>query len=212
MRAKFRVREMCVVVDRGIVSEATLQALERMDPPVHYIVGVRMRRTRGRRGRAQEPSPLAEVTPSAGTRRTPRRSRSRKLKSRAAVTSSVSTRRSGERTPRTTQPSSRPCASNCAVTTIVSLKQRLSKVPQNRGSRPLCHRRNAVAQEERYHGLFVLRTDTDHDRKASPAFTKCFDRRGHLSHGQVHPRNPPIFHKCHETIRVTSSVASSPSA
>ena len=46
MRAKFRVREMCVVADRGMVSEATLEALARMEPPVHYIVGVRMRRTR----------------------------------------------------------------------------------------------------------------------------------------------------------------------
>ena len=46
MRAKFRVREMCVVADRGMVSEATLEALGGMDPPVHYIVGVRMRRTR----------------------------------------------------------------------------------------------------------------------------------------------------------------------
>ena len=45
MRAKFRVREMCVVADRGMVSEATLEALGGMDPPVHYIVGVRMRRT-----------------------------------------------------------------------------------------------------------------------------------------------------------------------
>ena len=44
MRAKFRVREMCVVADRGMVSEATLEALG--GDPVHYIVGVRMRRTR----------------------------------------------------------------------------------------------------------------------------------------------------------------------
>jgi hypothetical protein len=46
MRAKFRVRELCVVADRGMVSEATLSALGRMEPPVHYIVGVRMRRTK----------------------------------------------------------------------------------------------------------------------------------------------------------------------
>ena len=46
MRAKFRVREMCVVADRGMVSEATLETLGRMEPPVHYIVGVRMRRTK----------------------------------------------------------------------------------------------------------------------------------------------------------------------
>lgn len=46
MRAKFRVREVCVVADRGFVSQATLDALEEMEPPVHYVVGVRMRRTK----------------------------------------------------------------------------------------------------------------------------------------------------------------------
>jgi hypothetical protein len=46
MRAKFRVRELCVVADRGFVSEATLEALGKMDPPVHYVIGVRMRRTK----------------------------------------------------------------------------------------------------------------------------------------------------------------------
>lgn len=35
MRAKFRVRELCVVADRGMVSEATLAALGRMTPPVN---------------------------------------------------------------------------------------------------------------------------------------------------------------------------------
>ncbi len=38
MRAKFRVREICVVADRGFVSEATLEALSKMDPPVHYVI------------------------------------------------------------------------------------------------------------------------------------------------------------------------------
>ena len=44
MRAKFRVGEICVMADRGMVSEATIAAFEAMEPPVHYILGVRMRR------------------------------------------------------------------------------------------------------------------------------------------------------------------------
>jgi transposase len=44
MRQRFRVQELYVVADRGMVSAATLAAFEAMDPPVHYIVGVRMRR------------------------------------------------------------------------------------------------------------------------------------------------------------------------
>jgi hypothetical protein len=44
MRERFRIREITVVADRGMVSQATLEAFEKSDPPVRYIVGVRMRR------------------------------------------------------------------------------------------------------------------------------------------------------------------------
>ena len=44
MRERFRLREITVVADRGMVSQKTLEALEGSDPPVGYIIGVRMRR------------------------------------------------------------------------------------------------------------------------------------------------------------------------
>ena len=44
MRKRFRLREITVVADRGMVSQATLEAFEKSDPPMRYIVGVRMRR------------------------------------------------------------------------------------------------------------------------------------------------------------------------
>ena len=44
MRERFRLREITVVADRGMVSQGTLEAFEKSDPPVRYIVGVRMRR------------------------------------------------------------------------------------------------------------------------------------------------------------------------
>ena len=122
MRAKFRVREMCVVVDRGMVSEATSKPLGGWIP-VHYIVGVRMRRTKEvgevvLKSRAR----WQEVTPERRRAKDPAPLKVKEVEVRAAVTSSVSTRRSGERTPRTARPSSRPCASNCAVATRVSLE------------------------------------------------------------------------------------------
>ena len=46
MRERYRIREITVVADRGMVSQATLDAFENSDPPVRYIVGVRMRRRR----------------------------------------------------------------------------------------------------------------------------------------------------------------------
>jgi hypothetical protein len=44
MRERFGLREITVVADRGMVSQATLEAFEKSDPPVRYLVGVRMRR------------------------------------------------------------------------------------------------------------------------------------------------------------------------
>jgi transposase len=44
MRQRFGLREITVVGDRGMVSQATLEAFEQSNPPVGYIVGVRMRR------------------------------------------------------------------------------------------------------------------------------------------------------------------------
>ena len=44
MKERFRLREITVVADRGMVSQATLEAFEQSDPPVRYILGVRMRR------------------------------------------------------------------------------------------------------------------------------------------------------------------------
>jgi transposase len=44
MRERFRLGEITVVADRGMVSKATLELFEKSDPPVHYVIGVRMRR------------------------------------------------------------------------------------------------------------------------------------------------------------------------
>jgi transposase len=64
MRRRFGLRELTVVADRGMVSQATLDAFEGGKPPVGYIVGVRMRRQKevntdvlGHRGRWFESVP-----------------------------------------------------------------------------------------------------------------------------------------------------------
>src|ERR1700692_1982274 len=44
MRERFRLRKITVGADRGMVSQKTLEAFEGSDPPVGYIIGVRMRR------------------------------------------------------------------------------------------------------------------------------------------------------------------------
>ena len=44
MKRRFRVRELCVLADRGMIRKKTLMELEEADPPVRYILGARMRR------------------------------------------------------------------------------------------------------------------------------------------------------------------------
>src|SRR5277367_2253032 len=75
MQQRFRLPEITVVADRGMVSKASLEAFEKSDPPVRYIIGVRMRRQKEvstsvigsragwfesvpERGNAKDPSPL----------------------------------------------------------------------------------------------------------------------------------------------------------
>ena len=109
MRAKFQVRELCVVADRGMVSEATLSALGRMEPPVRYIVGVRMRRTK-EVGQVvlKSKAPWIEISPERKGAKDPAPLKLKEVKSKIVVTLSASTRRSGAKTPATARPSSPP--------------------------------------------------------------------------------------------------------
>lgn len=44
MKRRFRVRELCVLADRGMIRKKTLAELEAATPPIRYILGARMRR------------------------------------------------------------------------------------------------------------------------------------------------------------------------
>ncbi len=44
LQRRFRVREVCLLADRGMISKQTLADLEQAEPPVRYILGARMRR------------------------------------------------------------------------------------------------------------------------------------------------------------------------
>jgi hypothetical protein len=44
MKKRFRIRDVGVVADRGMISKEAIAAMEACDPPVRYILGARMRR------------------------------------------------------------------------------------------------------------------------------------------------------------------------
>jgi len=68
LRQRFAIGNCCIVADRGMISAQTLQFLEDPECPVHYILGVRMRKLKAadqvlsRGGRYHEVFPEAAAT------------------------------------------------------------------------------------------------------------------------------------------------------
>ncbi len=86
LRSRFALEELCVVADRGMISRATMAALEGEDTRCHYILGARMRKVkevrevvladpapfeavRGPRTRSEDPAPLQVKEVRVGPRR-----------------------------------------------------------------------------------------------------------------------------------------------
>jgi transposase len=64
LQARFPIKRVCIVADRGMISAATIETLESSDNPIPYILGTRMRRVKeirdkvlSRAGRYQEVRP-----------------------------------------------------------------------------------------------------------------------------------------------------------
>ena len=204
MRAKFRVREMCVVADRGMVSKATLEALAAMEPPVHYIVGVRMRRTREvgeivLKSRA----PWQEVTPERQRSKDPAPLKVKEVEvegRRYVVCLNEEERRKDAR--------DRACI-------LAALRQQLRRGDKsligNKGYRRFLKiegdghfliDEKQVALEECYDGLFVLRSDTDHDAETiARVYKMLWMVEDTFRTAKSIMETRPIFHKCDETIR-----------
>ena len=204
MRAKFRVRDVCVVADRGFVSEATLAALETMDPPVHYVIGVRMRRSK-EVGEVvlKNRSPWQEVTPERISAKDPAPLKVKDLKvggRRYVVCLNEEEKRKD---------------AHDREAIIESLRKALKggdkQLVGNKGFRRFLKTaghdhfaidEKQIREDERYDGLFVLRTDTDHDAETIARIYKSLwmvEDTFRTAKSILETR--PIYHKCDETIR-----------
>ena len=204
MRAKFHVREMCVVADRGMVSAATLEALGEMDPPVHYIVGVRMRRTREvgevvlksrarwqevtpERQRSKDPAPLKVKEVEVEGRRyivcLNEEERRKDARDRAAILDALREQlRRGDKS-------------------LVGNKgyRRFLKIE---GGGHFTIDDKQIANEERYDGLFVLRTDTEHDAETiAHVYKMLWMVEDSFRTAKCILETRPVFHKSDEAIR-----------
>lgn len=204
MRAKFRVREVCVVADRGFVSEATIAAMEKMEPPVHYVIGVRMRRTK-EVGEAvlKDRSAWQEVTPERTRPKdlAPLKVKDLEVDGRRYVVCLNEEERRKDAHDRAAILESLGKALQGGDKSLVGNKgfRRFLKT-QGRGHFAIDEKQ--VREDERYDGIFVLRTDTDHDAETVANIYKTLwmvEDTFRTAKSILDTR--PIYHKCDATIR-----------
>jgi Transposase DDE domain len=204
MRERFRIREITVVADRGMVSQATLEAFENSDPPVRYIVGVRMRRqkevsisvlgSRARwfesvpeRSKAKDPAPLKVKEVWVEARRyivcLNEEERRKDAHDREAIVAHLKEQlRNGDKS-------------------LVGNKgyRRYLKVE---GSGHFVIDEKQVKAEERYDGIWVLRTNTVYNAETvAHVYKALWTVEDMIRTAKSILETRPIYHKCNETIR-----------
>jgi Transposase DDE domain len=204
MRARFRLREITVVADRGMVSQATLDAFEQSDPAVRYIVGVRMRRQKEvslsvlgsrarwfesvpKRSNAKDPSPLKIKEVWVEDRRyvvcLNEEERRKDAHDREAIVAHLKEQlRRGDKS-------------------LVGNKgyRRYLKV-QGEGHFALDEKQ--IKAEARYDGLWVLRTNTVYNAETvAHVYKALWTVEDIFRTTKSILETRPIYHKCDETIR-----------
>jgi len=204
MRERFRIREITVVADRGMVSQATLEAFENSDPAVRYIVGVRMRRqkevsisvlgSRARwfesvpeRSKAKDPAPLKVKEVWVEDRRyvvcLNEEERRKDAHDREAIVAHLKEQlRNGDKS-------------------LVGNKgyRRYLKVE---GSGHFVIDEKQVKAEERYDGIWVLRTNTVYNAETvAHVYKALWTVEDIIRTAKSILETRPIYHKCNETIR-----------
>jgi hypothetical protein len=202
MRKRFCVRQMCVVADRGMVSKKTLEFLERCG--LQYIVGVKMRRQKevseeilpspqqwvelvGPRHRAKDPSPLKVKEVWVEDRR-------------YVVCLNEEEQRKD---------------AHDREATVAALREALKKGDKslvgNKGYRRYLKvegkshfgiNEAALEQEARYDGIYILRTNTDHDLEVvANAYKMLWQVETGFRTAKTLLETRPIYHKLDSTIR-----------
>jgi hypothetical protein len=204
MRAKFRVGEICVVADRGMVSEATIAAFEAMEPPVYYILGTRMRRQKEvgevvlksrkpwkevtpERRRTKDPAPLKVKEVQVGDHRyvvcLNEEERRKDAHDREAILDSLR---------KTLQQGDKALVANKGF-------RRFLKVE---GGSHFALDERQVHEAARYDGIWVLRTDTGLDAETvALAYKSLWMVEDTFRTAKSILETRPIYHKRDETIR-----------
>jgi len=204
MRSRFRVQSLYVVADRGMVSAETLAAFESMDPPVHYIVGVRMRRQKEVGGIVlKSKKPWVEITPE------------RKLAKDHAPLKIKEVQVDDRRYVVCLNEEERRKDAHDREAIVASLRDQLRRGDKtlvgNKGYRRFLQTGDgsgfAVDEEQvkndaLYDGVWVLRTDTDLDAETvADAYKMLWTVETTFRTAKTILETRPIYHKRDETIR-----------
>jgi hypothetical protein len=204
LQQRFRIRSICIVADRGMISRETIAQLQAEDRQVHFILGARLRNVKeiyeevlGRGGRYREvhgprekgsdPSPLKVKEVRVGERRyvvCVNEEQARKDRAdRAAILQSLREQ----------------------------LKHGDKALVGNRGYRKYLHSAGPkftideakVKWEERFDGKWVLQTDLDELTAEETAlqYKQLWMVEDMFRTAKTLLATRPIFHKCDETIR-----------
>lgn len=204
MKKRFRVNRICIIADRGMIRKKTMQELAEAEPPIQYILGVRMRRQKevsekvltkrgawqeihGERKWSKDPAPLKirEVV----------------LKGRRYIVSLNEEERRKDAHDRQ------------AIIAHLrdKLKQGDKSLVGNKGYRRFLKMEgnghfsvdeNRIKNEERFDGVWVLRTNTDYStEKVALAYKSLWMVEDIIRTTKSILDTRPIYHKCDETIR-----------
>ena len=204
MRRRFRIREVCVVADRGMISDDTITELESAQPPVRYILGVRMRRQnevseailrhRGaweeiqpERKRAKDPQPLKLKDLEIGTRRyvvcLNEEQRRKDAHDRTAIVEALKKQL------------------KCGDKSLVGNKG-YRKFLTKEGEGRFAIDEAKITDDARFDGKWVLRTNTDYDAEiVARAYKNLLTVESLIRTTKSILATRPIYHKCDETIR-----------
>ena len=204
MKRRFSVRDLCIVADRGMIGQETIRALESADPPVRYILGARMRRQKevsetvlGSGG------PWREVHPerTGGKGPAPLKVREVRVADRRYVVCLNEEERRKDAHDR--------------AAILESLRRNLKRGDKsligNQGFRRYLKVEGGahfvvdeepVKNDERFDGLWVLRTNTDYSaEQAALAYKGLWMVEDTIRTAKSILGTRPIYHQCDETIR-----------
>lgn len=201
---RFRVRQLCVVADRGMISRATIAALEAADPPVKYLLGARMRAQKEVSETVlRDTGPWQEIYPERQRRKDPAplQVKERTVEGRRYIVCRNEEERRKDAHDREAIVTHLRAALQQGDKSLVG-NQGYRRYLKVQGESHFAVDEARVQEEARFDGMWVLRTNTDYEAAtAALAYKNLWMVEDSIRTTKSILQTRPIYHKCDETIR-----------